>query len=331
MLRNREYKRMLGFSLLVILAGTAALAHISPLAAGVGLAGMLALLSIFVLATQARYRDIATLNLSLRKIIQENQPPDLLDNQEGELGILKTEIGKITGKLTEQTARLQEEKQRMADALSDISHQMKTPLAAISIMAELLDEPGLPAEKHKEFVQNIQAAQRHMQWQVETLLTMAKLDAGAVEMQCAAWDLQEVMEKASAPVSILMELKEQHLEREMVSGIFVRCDLYWTAEALGNVLKNCAEHTPSGGTIQLTGGENPLYTWIRVVGGGAGIPREELPHIFQRFYKGKNADRQSTGIGLPMSLLIMQKQQGDLEVENISGGVQFTFKFYKTA
>lgn len=302
---------------------------INTLAALVGLAGMLAVFSVFFIFTMGRYKDIADLNLYIRKLSYENQPPDILDNKEGELGMLKTEIGKITGKLTYQAAYLDEEKQRMADALSDISHQMKTPLAAISIMADLLDSPDLPQEKQKEFLHNIKSAQRQMQWQVETLLKMAKLDAGAVVMQSRLCNIEDVIRRAGEPVSVLMELKGQHLRLENIAGSTVNCDANWTAEALGNIIKNCAEHTNEGGEIIVSQGDNPMYTWISVVGGGEGIPREDLPYIFKRFYKGKNARKDSTGIGLPMSLLILKKQNGDIEVENINGGVQFTLKFYK--
>lgn len=307
--------------------GLAFLFH--PVAAAIGLAGMLVTAGIFVAVTQARYRDIAGLSSYLRKLSSENQPRDLLDCQEGELGVLKTEIGKITSKLTYQASYLKEEKQRMNDALSDISHQMKTPLAAIAIMADLLETPNLPPAKQQEFIYNIRAAQRQMQWQADALLKMAKLDAGAVVMQRRLCRLEDIVKQASEPVSILMEIKGQRLVLENIEESTAECDPNWTAEALGNIIKNCAEHTDAGGEIRVSQGENPVYSWICVTGGGAGIPKEELPYIFQRFYKGKNAAKDSTGIGLPMSMLILQQQAGDIEVKNIEGGVQFTLKFYK--
>ena len=329
MLKNKEIKKTILLAAAIALVFFGVSFYFNWVAALFGLCGMLAIAGVFIGATKSRYDAIANLGLTLRNIMNGSKPPDITDNQEGELGILKTEIGKITSKLSYQAAYLNEEKQRMADALSNISHQMKTPLAAISIMVDLLDTPNLPPEKQKEFLYNIRAAQHRMQWQVESLLKMAKIDADAIVMQRTPCNLREVIQIAGEPVSILMELKSQRLLLENIAGSTVLCDKNWSAEALGNILKNCAEHTQEGGEIKMSQGENPLYYWINVTGGGEGIPKEDLPHIFKRFYKGKNADAESTGIGLSMSLLILQKQNGDIEVNNIPGGVQFIFKFYK--
>jgi signal transduction histidine kinase len=140
--------------------------------------------------------------------------------------------------------------------------------------------------------------------------------------------LSALIERAMSPLLIPLEIREQVVN---ISGedAAVSCDLEWTSEALGNILKNAVENTPEGGQISAIYGYNPLHSFITVHDGGSGIDKADLPNLFKRFYRGKKASKDSAGIGLSMSLAILRKQNGDIEAANENGGV-FTIKFYHT-
>lgn len=281
-----------------------------------------------VLFTVRRYHKIGELSAYLQRLSHGEKALDIRDNTEGELSILKNEIYKATVALTEQTDTLRKDKAALSDALSDISHQLKTPLTALGIMADLLENDDLPPEKRREFVASLRTGLGRMEWLVLTLLKLAKLDADAAGLKHERTSLSTIINKAMPSLMIPMDVKDQNVA---VSGddAFVRCDLNWSAEALSNILKNAVENTPYGGHIEITYGENPLFAFITVRDSGIGISKADLPHLFQRFYRGKNASPDSVGIGLAMSLAVMREQNGDIEAGNDGGGV-FTMKYYRT-
>jgi signal transduction histidine kinase len=279
--------------------------------------------------TVRRYRSIEHLNAYLQRLSHGEKSLDIRDNAEGELSILKNEIYKVTAALTEQAGLLSKDKRELVNALTDISHQLKTPLTAIGVMADLLDNDELPSEKRQEFLENMRVSINRMEWLVLTLLKLTRLDAGAVEIKREPVLLSSLIERALSPLLIPVEVREQTVS---ISGqdIFVVCDLEWTAEALGNIIKNAVENTPVGGHIKITYGKNPIYIFIIVHDGGSGIDKADLPHLFKRFYRGRHASRESAGIGLSMSLAVMRKQNGDIEAANDKGSV-FTLKFYSSS
>jgi signal transduction histidine kinase len=275
--------------------------------------------------TLRRYRDIARLSSYLQKLSHGEKALDVRDNEEGELSILKNEIYKVTVSLTDHADELAKEKKELAGALADISHQLKTPLTAMGVMADLLDGDELSAETRREFIGKLRFSLNRMEWLVLALLKLARLDAGAVNLKREPITLSALVERALLPLSIPIELREQTLS---ISGqdANVICDPDWTSEAVGNILKNAVENTPEGGRIEIIYGSNPLYSFISIHDGGSGIDKADMPHLFKRFYQGRNAGRDSVGIGLSMSLAIMRKQNGDVEASNDNGGV-FTLKF----
>jgi len=329
MLRNKE---VLFFSLgvIVITVVTALVCQFTGLPpVVVCICGCLCLGVLCLVYTIRRYRNIAQLNAYLQRLSHGEKSLDIRDNSEGELSILKNEIYKVTAALTEQAISLSKDKRELANALMDISHQLKTPLTAIGVMADLLDDDKLPQEKKQEFIENIRVSVNRMEWLVLTLLKLARLDASAVELKREPILLSALTERALSPLLIPVEVREQTVS---VSGqdASVLCDPEWTAEALGNIIKNAVENTPEGGHIEISYGKNPLYTFIAVHDGGPGIDKSDLPHLFKRFYRGKNASRESAGIGLSMSLAVMRKQNGDIEAVNDKGSL-FTLKFYNQA
>ena len=277
-----------------------------------------------------RYGEIEKLSESLRKICGGEFQLDVRDNEEGELSILKSEIYKVTKMLWEQGDLYKTDQERLAAAIADISHQLKTPLTSMAIMADLLSGPDLQAEKRREFSGRIQAQVTRMNWLLTSLLKMAKIDAGTAVFAEERVFASDLVEQAMEPILIPMDLKKQSISVEGNGRASFIGDINWTAEALLNVMKNCVEHTPEGGRLTITYGENPLFTEIVVADSGKGIAKEDLPYIFQRFYRGKNAGRDSAGIGLAMAQSIVKRQRGELTVESREGeGSSFTFKFYK--
>jgi signal transduction histidine kinase len=312
--------------------------------AGAGLAGfMLSIQAAFIVFitsvlltgcsfffTRWRYREIEKLSGYLRRINSGDDSLELRDNHEGELSILKNDIYKVTLMLSESRSYLERDKLALTDALSDISHQLKTPLTSMMVMADLLSDSTLEESKRAEFTQNIRVQLERIEWLVSSLLKLSKIDAGTIEFKKDRVTVRELIDRAIQPVLIPMDIKEQTLnligdDRAAFTG-----DLRWTAEAIINLLKNCVEHAGNQGKISITYEENPLFTEIKIADDGPGIPKEDLPYIFRRFYKGKNAGEDSVGIGLAMAYSIITSQQGDLEVRSEKGdGTEFSIKFYK--
>lgn len=330
--RNPEIQR-----LCVCLGGLAAVISaagflIHPVAGMFALIMALLLCTAFLLYTAWRYREIDRLSGYLKRIVTGDFALDVRDNGEGELSILKSEIYKVTAVLSEYNDSLKKEKHQLADSMADISHQLKTPMTSMMVMADLLQEEDLPADKRREFVAHIRAQLERIQWLVSSLLKLSKLDAGTVVMRRAPVLVRELVNKAVAPLLIPMELKEQTLEVEGAPDAHFIGDDGWTAEALVNVVKNCMEHTPNGGHIRIAWQVNPLFTEITVSDSGEGIARQDLPHIFTRFYRGSNAGEDSVGIGLAMAQSILRSQGGDITAENhAGGGALFRLRLYKGA
>ena len=165
---------------------------------------------------------------------------------------------------------------------------------------------------------------------IETLLKLSKIDAGAVQFRSDETSVCDVVERAAQPFGIAMELRGQNLQLSIGDEHFCG-DLLWTTEAVGNLIKNCVEHTPDGGEITVTAKETALFTQIEIADTGEGFASEDIPYLFDRFYKGKNATPQSIGIGLSLSQAIVTAQNGTIRAANRpDGGAVFTIKFYKT-
>lgn len=298
--------------------------------------GILILITVLILCllffyhTKKRHEQIGRLSNYLRRISSGEYSLDIRDNEEGELSILKSEIYKVTLMLSEYNEQLKQDKLLLSNHLADISHQLKTPLTSMMVMVDLLRNPNVSLEKRQEFTTQIYTQLERIEWLVSSLLKMSKLDAGVVIMKQERIEAHRLIENALQPLLIPMELKEInctiHARKEMIT-----CDIKWTTEALINILKNCMEHTPIGGNIRVEVKNNPLYSEIIISDNGVGIRKEDLPHIFTRFYRGKNASSDSVGIGLAMSHSILRIQHGDILVKSKEGqGTMFTVRLYKS-
>ena len=271
-----------------------------------------------------RKSEIKRLSGDIRKII-DGQNIDLRDNRADMFSMLKNDIHTLAYHKKEQYDALQHDSNVMMDMLTNVSHQLKTPLTSMMIMADLLD--NAPPDKQAEFISNIKIGLTRMEWLVSALLKMAKLDAGAIEFSTDSIQSNELINLAVEPLQILLEIKSQTIEIFGEAEFF--CDKRWTGEALTNILKNASEYSPIGSKICISSGENPICAWVSVTDSGNGIPNNKITGLFRRF-EGSRGDK-GYGIGLPLALAIMQSQNGDIEVDGRGNGsgATFTLKLYK--
>lgn len=283
---------------------------------------------IHICITWKRYRMINKLAADIDSILHGNDSISLDSYNEGELAVLQCEIYKMTVCLREQRQKLIGEKVYLADSIADISHQIRTPLTSINILVQLLSKPGISDDRRSQLCFELRQMLSRIDWLITSLLKISKLDAGTVVFNQEEIQLEDLIRKSCASLLVAIDLREQNLNIN-ASGSFLG-DISWSCEAISNVVKNCIEHTPTGGTISVTAEENPLFSEICICDNGNGISPDDLPHIFERFYKGKDSDDNSFGIGLNLARMIITSQNGTIKAENqLSGGAKFVIRFYK--
>ena len=241
----------------------------------------LLLMMIYCIGTYQRYQRISSLAEDINQVLHGDSSIDFDNYSEGELSILHSEIYKMTVRLRAQQQKLINDKKYLADSLADISHQIRTPLTSINLLVERLSASGLTDECRHQLTNELYELLDRIDWLITTLLKISKLDAGTVQFKQEQVSLEELLKKSCATLLIPMELRGQELCIH-ADGAF-RGDLLWTSEAIGNIVKNCMEHTPEGGRIQIEATENALYSEIIIKDNGTGISPEDLPHIFERF------------------------------------------------
>lgn len=275
-----------------------------------------------------RYQRLAKLSQDLDELLTNGKTLSIRDYDEGELSILANQIQKMAMRLREAAEVSKTDKIFLADSLADISHQLRTPLTAMNLTVTMLRNEDLTDEKRMELTGDLRNLLTRVDWLVETLLKISKLDAGTVKLLKEPVTVRDLIFRSVAPIEIPMDLRNQklviHCDNEQFDG-----DLIWSAEALGNILKNCMEHTPEGGTITVTAQETALYTQIEVEDTGTGFDAKDIPHLFERFYRGSNAFSNSYGIGLALARTIITSQNGTVMAANGKDGAKFIIKFYK--
>ena len=328
LLKNKEVRGALLWQLLLS-AAACAVCFFFDVRAGLTAAGLsLLLMLVFCISTYKRYQRISFLADDINQVLHGDSSIDFDNYSEGELSILHSEIYKMTVRLREQQQKLINDKKYLADSLADISHQIRTPLTSINLLVERLSASGLSDECRHQLTNELYELLDRIDWLITTLLKISKLDAGTVQFNKETVSLEVLINKSCAPLLIPIELRGQELIIRAEGDFYG--DPAWTSEAVGNIVKNCMEHTPDGGRIEIDAAETALYSEIVIKDNGTGISPEDLPHIFERFYKGKDSDGKSFGIGLALSRMIIAGQKGTVKAENRkNAGAMFTIRFYK--
>ena len=298
--------------------------------------GVLVLLTsaIFILSnlmfTIRRYRVIAKLTEEIDEVLHKEVFRPISMYEEGELSILSTQIHKMNKKLEEQQRALLHDKVYLSESLADISHQIRTPLTALNLTCDLLLEENLEPKRRKSLVKEQMKLLDQIDWLISALLKLAKLDSHTAKMAKEKVLVKDLLRRTIEPLGIAMEIKEQTLKVTQTGEESYIGDIYWSAEALLNILKNAMENTQMGGTISIDVSENILFTEIIIKDDGQGVHKEDLPHLFERFYKGKSSNQASVGIGLALARMIITQQGGTIKAENnLDKGAKFTIRFYK--
>lgn len=261
-------------------------------------------------------------------ILIDNYNIDINTYDDNVLSSLKDDIYKMTIKLKNMADNSNKEKKYLATTLSDISHQLKTPLTSLFVFNEILKQDNLDLKTRKEILEKSEKQLERIKWLITSLLKMSQLDSGSITLQKDKVNLQKLINESCEPFLISLDLKNVKLQINIDKKAFIICDKNWTIEAISNIVKNALEHVKENGTITIQSITNPIYLKLEIIDDGEGIKAEEINHIFERFYHG-NKNKDSIGIGLNMSKMIIEKQKGHIEVESkLNKGTKFSIYFY---
>lgn len=304
-------------------------AFFSKICAVLCLALGIILIIVFTFVTKRRYKNLNDLNDYLSLVCKGIYDMNIDDNTEGELSILKNNLYKVITLLQSQNEYLKNDKLYLADSIADISHQLKTPLTSMMMMCELLENEENP-DKRQEFVAVINNQLSKMKWLITNILKISKLDADATEFKREEVSISKVLDDSLKPFVLTAELKNVAIQNGANDFVF-NGDERWTVEAVSNIVKNCLEHTNDGGKIIISSDSTNLYNKLTISDNGCGIAEEDLPHIFERFYHGKNSSKDSVGIGLALAKTVFEKENASVSVESEQGrGSVFEIRFYKS-
>lgn len=298
-------------------------------------AGILATVSVaafgaaFFVFTKARYHSIAQISNQIDLVLHHADCLFIGEAEEGELSILNSEITKMTRRIREQNHALQQEKERLADSLADIAHQLRTPLTSINLMLSLLEKKA-DAGDRKALVRETEELLLRMDWLITSLLKLSRLDAGIVVFQEEQIDVNSLLVASLRPFLISIELHGIDVRIDAPKGVQITGDAGWLSEAIQNILKNCMESAGDHGEIEMVCTDTPLFTEITIHDSGAGFDPEDVPCLFDRFYRGKQANAAGYGIGLALCKMIITRQGATITAGNHpQGGAVFAIRFPK--
>lgn len=329
MLRNKEFRQ---FAILFSLIAAAAVTlgfTINKAAGMLAIASAAAFGTALFAFTKARYKSIAQISDQINLVLHNVDHLYISESDEGELSILQNEITKMMLRIREQNDALEKRKEHLADSLADIAHQLRTPLTSVNLILSLLENDPDKNER-KALIRETKELFEQMDWLLTSLLKLSRLDAGIVVFKGEEIDVNTLISAAIHPFLIPLELHNIALQIDVPKGIILQGDSGWLSEAIQNILKNCMESAGDNGKIVIACTDNPLFTEIAIHDSGAGFEKEDLPCLFDRFYRGKNAGATGYGIGLALCKMIITRQGGMITAKNHSqGGAIFAIRFPK--
>jgi len=277
------------------------------------------------------YKRIRGLTMAAKKVVEGDYNIAINEYKEGDFSKLAISFNSMRGIIRSNLDDLKNEKQFLVDLLSDISHQLKTPLSSVILYNDIMINKELPKEQKAAFLLNNQNQLDKMNWLIKNMLKLAKLDAKAIEIKPEIQSLNEtIQDSVDALESKALEAKVKIIFKETVEINF-KHDRLWLEEAFINIIKNAIEHTPLNGMINLELKQSPLYTRVTIQDTGEGISDVDLPNIFKRFYKAKTSKKsESIGIGLALAKSIIDEHNGIIEVQStVNIGTEFVITFLK--
>ena len=291
----------------------------------------LILIVIFIYENKQK-RKIESIITYIEEINKGNYNLKIEENTENELSNLRNELYKITVMLKEQAEKSNNDKKILQTSLEDISHQLKTPLTSISIMLDNIREnPQMDEHTRQEFIHEISRQVEWVNWLVISLLKLSKLESGTVTFKTERINVKELINNVIKNLAIPLDIKQQKINiSKNTEDIYFIGDYNWQLEALTNIVKNCIEHTSENKNIYIDYKENNFYTKITIKDEGSGIDKDDLKHIFERFYKGRNSSNNSVGIGLALAKSIVEKDNGYIICTSKVGvGTTFEIRYTK--
>lgn len=279
---------------------------------------------------QKKNKDIKDIALLVNQINNRNYELKIEDFSEDELSILKSEIYKTTVLLREETDNSNKDKIEIKKSLEDISHQLKTPLTSIMInLDNIMDNPNMDENEREDLLRKIKKQTYNIKFLITSILKLSKFDVNSIKFNDKNVYIKELIDECIGNVSALADLKNVAIKIQDDNQEKLYCDLKWQSEAISNIMKNAIEHSEDGSGINISYEDNKIYTKIVIENTGETISKEDMKHIFERFYKGENSSEDSVGIGLALSKAIIEKDNGKIDVTSENSKTCFIIKYYK--
>ena len=288
------------------------------------------MITVYLVTEHRKYRKLSLICDEIDKVLNGNDNLVFADYEEGEIGILQSEIRKMTVRLREQNETLKADKIYLKDAMADISHQLRTPLTSMNLIVTLMRKNDSDNNQKEKYLRNLVNLLERTQWLIDDILKLSQFDAGVIELKKETVCTDKLIRSAVSTLEIPMELSGIDFQCEIAQPCEFSGDFKWTSESVQNVLKNCMEHTSEGGRISVRQSCNALYVQLEISDTGTGISEKDLPHIFERFYRCDESSG-GFGIGLALAKKIISSENGIIFAENNKdGGAKFTMRFYNS-
>lgn len=294
------------------------------------MAVIIVLVMIFITYIRNKDKKISEITKYIEEINRRNYSLHLDEISEDELSILKNEIYKTTIMLKESAINSLNDKKNLKKSLEDISHQLKTPLTSILIMLDnLIDDPKMDEVIRNDFIKDIKREIVNINFLVGSILKLSKFESNTINFIREEVSVKKIIDEAIKNVSNLCDLKNVKIEVENKCKTKINCDYRWQVEALTNIIKNAVEYSKESSKVIIECNENNVYSQIKIKDFGVGMDEEDVLNIFKRFYKGKDAGKDSIGIGLALSKVIIEEDNGRVSVESKKEkGTTFTIKYF---
>lgn len=292
--------------------------------------GIVGIILVYTIYIRKQNQKLKNLDNYCKEILKGNYVLDLKEEDESDFSKLKNDIYDMTIMLKEKNGLLEKNNKDIEKLIADISHQLKTPLTSLNLINDIL-YTDLPEEKKIEFLDSSQKELEKINWLIKTVLNIAKLDSKTLILAKNNENAYNLCLEVKNNFKAMCEIHHANIEIVSNKEETINCDKKWTIEAMNNIVKNAIEHGAKNITIKIE--ENTIYTKIIIRDNGEGIDKEDLGHIFDRFYKAKNSKESSLGIGLAFCKSIIRNQDGDIRVKSSKNEkdtwTEFTIKLYK--